>query len=192
MNSQLIDFIIMGGERGLLIVLEEHYNTPLLESKEDVYRDYFIEDMITGEVKDPSSPLAYKIKLKHYPKDLKLRQEVSQKYYSKLSNGNPLEGSTQDSSLVLPSVAKERSSIWAQFSVRVQNRNEVYTKLKEAGIPTSVHYPMPLHLQECFEDLDYKKGDFPIAEQISEEIMSLPMNPYLEEDEKDYICRAFV
>jgi UDP-2-acetamido-2-deoxy-ribo-hexuluronate aminotransferase len=74
----------------------------------------------------------------------------------------------------------------------VQNRDELQAKLKEAGIPTAVHYPMPLHLQECFEYLGYKKGDFPIAERVSEEIMSLPMNPYLTDSEIKYISKEVV
>jgi len=117
------------------------------------------------------------VKLKYYEKDLKLRQEVAKKY------SNALE----DKGIVLPFVTKEATSAWAQYSVRVQNRDEVQTKLKEQGIPTAVHYPMPLHLQECFEYLGYSEGDFPIAEQVSNEIMSLPMNPYLRDEEIDYI-----
>jgi UDP-2-acetamido-2-deoxy-ribo-hexuluronate aminotransferase len=49
---------------------------------------------------------------------------------------------------------------------------------------------MPLHLQECFEYLEYKKGDFPISEKVSQEIMSLPMNPYLSDDEINYIVES--
>ncbi|MEA2018803.1 MAG: DegT/DnrJ/EryC1/StrS family aminotransferase, partial [Campylobacterota bacterium] len=72
--------------------------------------------------------------------------------------------------------------------VRVKNRDEIQAKLKEQGIPTAVHYPMPLHLQECFEYLGYKKGDFPISEIVSDEIMSLPMNPYVSDEEITYIA----
>ena len=66
-------------------------------------------------------------------------------------------------------------------------RQELQNKLKEAGIPTAVHYPIPLHLQECFSYLGYKEGDFPVAEKISKEIMSLPMNPDLTNEEIEYI-----
>jgi UDP-2-acetamido-2-deoxy-ribo-hexuluronate aminotransferase len=69
-------------------------------------------------------------------------------------------------------------------------RERVQAALKEAGIPTAVHYPMPLHLQECFAYLGYKKGDFPIAEKVSEEIVSLPMNPDLSNIEIDHIVEA--
>jgi len=117
------------------------------------------------------------VKLKHYAKDLALRQEVASKYTKALEKKD----------LVLPFVDQKATSAWAQYSVRVKNREDVQTKLKEQGIPTAVHYPMPLHLQECFAYLGYEKGDFPVAERVSEEIMSLPMNPYLGDDEIEYI-----
>jgi len=117
------------------------------------------------------------VKLKYYEKDLALRQEVAGKYTEALKEKN----------IILPFIDKNATSAWAQYSVRVQNRNEVQATLKKHGIPTAVHYPMPLHLQECFAYLDHKKGDFPICEQVSDEIMSLPMNPYLSDEEIEYI-----
>ena len=117
------------------------------------------------------------VKLKHYKQDLVLRQEVAAKYTKALQN----------KALVLPFINEKTTSAWAQYSVRVSNRDEVQGKLKEQGIPTAVHYPMPLHLQEAFAYLGYKEGSFPIAEKISYEIMSLPMNPYLGDNEIEYI-----
>ena len=121
------------------------------------------------------------VKLKHYKKDLKLRQEVAMKYTKVLTNTLPA------SNYQLPTVLSNRTSAWAQYSIRVQNRDEIQVQMKEQSIPTAVHYPMPLHLQECFEYLGYKKGDFTIAEQVSDEIMSLPMNPYVTDEEIKYI-----
>ncbi|MFW3344161.1 DegT/DnrJ/EryC1/StrS family aminotransferase [Aliarcobacter butzleri] len=118
------------------------------------------------------------VKLKYYPKDLTLRQEVASKYTKALEN---------KSNLILPYIDNKSTSAWAQYSVRVKNRDEVQNRLKDAGIPTAVHYPMPLHLQECFLYLGYKKGDFPISEVVSDEIMSLPMNPYVTDEEIEYI-----
>lgn len=116
-------------------------------------------------------------KLKYYKKDLALRQDVAKKYTEALKNKD----------LVLPYIYENATSAFAQYSVRVKNRDEVQAKLKAEGIPTAVHYPMPLHIQECFEYLGYKKNDFPISEIISNEIMSLPMNPYITDDEIVYI-----
>lgn len=122
------------------------------------------------------------VKLKYYAKDLNLRQKVAEKYTKSLNNENL--------KLITPRIIKNRTSAWAQYSIRIKNRDEVQYKLKEAGIPTAVHYPMPLHLQECFKYLEYKNGDFPISELVSNEIMSLPMNPYLNDEEILYITNV--
>tara|TARA_R110000823_G_scaffold297305_1_gene417435 strand:+ start:1212 stop:2306 length:1095 start_codon:yes stop_codon:yes gene_type:complete len=115
-------------------------------------------------------------KLDHYDKDVKRRQEVAQTYSKYLNDHIPI-----------PVIKEDRTSVWAQYSIRLDKRDLLQEKLKMAGIPTAIHYPMPLHLQECFVYLGGRKGDFPISEKISEEIMSLPMNPYLSENELKYI-----
>lgn len=117
------------------------------------------------------------VKLKHYENDMKRRQDIALKYSSQLL----------DSNVILPKVKENRTSVWAQYSIRIQKRAEIQEKLKAKGIPTAVHYPIPLHLQECFKYLGYAIGDFQISEKVSNEIMSLPMNPYLTDDEILYI-----
>ncbi len=119
------------------------------------------------------------VKLKYFNDELLVREEVAKKYLKKLSFKD---------NIILPFVEHNCTSTWAQFSIRTENRDILQARLKEVGIPTSIHYPIPLHLQVCFNFLNYKKGDFPISEKISKEIISLPMNPYLTEDEIDYIC----
>lgn len=118
------------------------------------------------------------VKLKHYKYDLSLRQEVARSYEKVLERKH----------LVLPIVKTDRTSAWAQYTIRLQNRDNIQSALKEAGIPTAVHYPIPLHLQECFTYLGYKEGDFPISEKIAIEIMSLPINPYLTGEEILFIA----
>jgi len=103
------------------------------------------------------------VKLKHYKQDLALRQEVAQKYTQALQNKD----------LITPYQNPDTTSAWAQYSVRVKDRDALQIKLKEKGVPTAVHYPMPLHLQECFDYLGYDKGNFPISERVSEEIMRM-------------------
>lgn len=121
------------------------------------------------------------VKLKYYEKDLALRQEVASKYTNLLS-------SKED--VVLPFIKEDRTSAFAQYSLRVKNRDEFQEKLKNLGIPTAIHYPLPLHLQECFVYLGYKNGDFPISETVANEIVSLPMNPYLSDEEIEYIAMS--
>jgi len=126
------------------------------------------------------------VKLKYYQKDLALRQEVAQKYTQALGSV------ALASPAILPYIKENTTSAFAQYSIRVKNRDDVQAKLKEQGIPTAVHYPMPLHLQECFAYLEYKNGDFPIAEKVSKEIMSLPMNPYISDEEIKCIVEEII
>jgi UDP-2-acetamido-2-deoxy-ribo-hexuluronate aminotransferase len=122
------------------------------------------------------------VKLKHYKKDLALRQEVASNYSKQLA-------ASSSKHLILPYIDNRCTSAWAQYSIRVKNRNEVQARLKEQGVPTAVHYPMPLHMQECFRYLGKKQGDFPVAKRVSKEIMSLPMNPYLTDEEIAFIVK---
>ncbi|PWH83885.1 aminotransferase DegT [Algibacter marinivivus] len=115
-------------------------------------------------------------KLKYYDNDIKRRHNVAMYYNQKFGN-----------SIIRPFIKKENTSVWAQYSIRIKKRDTLQVKLKEKGIPTAVHYPKPLHLQECFGYLGYKKGAFPVSEKISNEIMSLPMNPYITNEEINYI-----
>ncbi len=121
------------------------------------------------------------VKLKYYEKDLKLRQEVANKYSVSLSSQCESQG------IIMPTLTPHTTSAWAQYSIRVKEREKLQEKLSNVGIPTAVHYPLPLHLQECFAYLGYKEGDFPISETVANEIMSLPMNPYLSDEEIEYI-----
>lgn len=121
------------------------------------------------------------VKLKYYKKDLLKRQKVAEAYNLALKE-----------SIDIPQIDLDNTSAWAQYSIRVQNREIIQEQLKSKGIPTAVHYPLPLHLQECFEYLGYKKGDYPIAEKVAQEIMSLPMNPYLTEEEINYITTNLI
>ncbi|MFL0063340.1 DegT/DnrJ/EryC1/StrS family aminotransferase [Tenacibaculum maritimum] len=121
------------------------------------------------------------VKIENYDNDIKRRQKVALKY-SELLKGK----------VIIPTVLKDRESVWAQYSIRVNNREEIQLKLKEKDIPSAVHYPKPLHLQECFKYLGYRIGDFPISELVSNEIMSLPMNPYLTKEEQEYICKELI
>jgi len=120
------------------------------------------------------------VKLKHFDEEVKLRDEIGSRYSDMLEN----------SDVVTPKINEYNTSVYAQYSIRVDDREALVEKLTEKNIPTAVHYPLPLHLQEAFKNLGYKKGDFPVSEIVSTQIMSLPMSPYLTEDEQDFIVQA--
>ncbi|MCK4492514.1 MAG: DegT/DnrJ/EryC1/StrS family aminotransferase, partial [Methylococcales bacterium] len=87
-----------------------------------------------------------------------------------------------------PDIAADCTSVWAQYTLRVPNRTAIQAHLQKQGIPTAIHYPMPLHLQRCFDYLNYSHGAFPVAELLSKEVMSLPMNPFITVKQIDYIA----
>jgi UDP-2-acetamido-2-deoxy-ribo-hexuluronate aminotransferase len=86
--------------------------------------------------------------------------------------------------LVTSYIEPYNTSVYAQYTVQVENRNDVQKKLLKNGVPTAVHYPLPLHLQPVFACLGLEKGSFPVSEAAANRVMSLPMHPYLEEDEQ--------
>ena len=92
--------------------------------------------------------------------------------------------------LVLPYVAPENTSVYAQFTLQVPDRETFVDVLKAAGIPTAVHYPVPLHLQPAFAALGQGKGAFPVSETTAEHVVSLPMHPYMTDAEQDIILAA--
>ena len=115
-------------------------------------------------------------KLPYFAKELLERQKVAERYSNSLSG-----------TLITPAIKIDRSSAWAQYTLRVRNRDALQLKLRKYGIPTLIFYPVPLHLQECFKYLQYKKGNFLISEKASKEVISLPINPFLTKDQIDFI-----
>ncbi len=121
------------------------------------------------------------IKIKYYGKDIERRQAVAEKYTNIL-----------EKHISTPIVKNNRTSVWAQYTVRVDDRTRVQEGLKDLGIPTAVHYPIPMHLQQCFDYLGHREGDFPVSEKCSKEVISLPMNPYLTNQEINYITTNLI
>ena len=146
------------------------------EVNEEFLRNY---EFFVNQQKEQTFIYKQKIKTNFMQKNALEKLEIlRQKDQTKALNEKNIE---------TPFVKNDRTSAWAQYSIRVQNRTELQTKLQNLGIPTAVHYPMPLHVQECFKYLNLKEGDFPISEKVSKEIMSLPMNPYVSDEEIEFI-----
>ena len=94
------------------------------------------------------------------------------------------------SEIKLPVVKNDCKEVYYVFCIKVENRDALEGHLKSKNIGTSVYYPIPLHLQKCFEYSDYKKGDFPKAEKLCETVIALPMFPELTEDEVSFTCES--
>lgn len=115
-------------------------------------------------------------KFMHFEEEVKLR-EIKGSYYN--------EGLKDV--VITPYVEEYNTSVYAQYSIRTDRRDDLSKYLNDSGVPTAIHYPIPLHLQEAFSHLGYKKGDFPVSEKVSSEILSLPMSPFITQDEQDYV-----
>ena len=117
-----------------------------------------------------------------FPEEIELRQQVANRYNAMLGP-NP--------QIKVPSIPAGATSAWAQYSILAvdeKQRTALQDQLKEAGIPTAIYYPRPLHLQSAFSSLGYSEGDFPISEDCARRIFSIPMHPYLKEEEQNIIA----
>jgi len=112
-----------------------------------------------------------RVKLKKLDRSNEVRRRIAEIY---------LKGMV-DSNLVLPFKPSWAESAWHLFVVQWPDRDTLQRKLSEAGIGTLIHYPIPPHLQGAYIDCGYSKGDFPIAESLHDQVLSLPMGPHLDE-----------
>jgi len=126
-------------------------------------------------------------KLPGFPDEIR-RREIIGKRYTRLLNDY----------LPVVKVKSDRSSVYAQYTVRIQEKNDPGRRVKVAnylnkkGIPTAIHYPIPLHLQRSFAFTGYKKEDFIVAEQAAREVLSLPMHPWLTAEQQDFIAESVI
>lgn len=120
-------------------------------------------------------------KLDIFDDELAARQQVAATYSELFArhsreNGNPASSTLP--AIVTPSIKQHNISAWAQYTIQVENREQVQEALKAAGIPTAVHYPIPLNRQPAVADHNAK---LPIGDTIAEKVMSLPIHPYMDE-----------
>lgn len=118
-----------------------------------------------------------RVKLRRLNRWNRLRRKHAYLYNRLLSSTN----------VVRPVEMPEVESVYHLYVIRIKNRDELQEFLASKGISTGIHYPIPIHLQPAYKDLGYRKGDFPVTESYSREILSLPMFPELKESEIKYI-----
>ena len=119
------------------------------------------------------------VKLRHLAKWNESRRTLARRYHNLLAEAKD--------SVVLPEEAPWTRGVYHLYVVRVRDREALQAHLAEAGIGSGIHYPIPLHMQEAYRNLPYKKGDFPVTECIAAEIVSLPMFPQLSPEHQDVV-----
>lgn len=126
-------------------------------------------------------------KLEIFAEEIELRQQVAETYSELLA--------VKSSPVVTPRIPADYVSAWAQYSVLAGDegsRAALRKRLEEAGVPTAVYYPKPLHLQPAFSYLGYAPGGFPVSEDFARRIFSLPIHPYLRRSEQEAIAKVLL
>lgn len=158
-----------------------------LAQKVQVLRNYGSQKKYYNEVPgfnmriDELQAALLSVKLPHLEKWTKERQTIADIYNSELQNLGDL---------VLPFVADGSSHVYHLYVVRSKRRDELQKFLSENGIGTMIHYPIPPHLQLAYTSLGYKKGDFPIAEELANTCLSLPLWPGMKKDQVQEVGRT--
>jgi dTDP-4-amino-4,6-dideoxygalactose transaminase len=122
-------------------------------------------------------------KLKIFPQEIAARNQAAERYAAGLAGV-----------AIVPRVAKERTSVWAQYTIRLTpgRRDALAAALKQQGIPTAIYYAKPLHRQAAYRDYPVAEGGLPVSERLAEEVISLPMHAYLDDATQDRIIAAVV
>jgi dTDP-4-amino-4,6-dideoxygalactose transaminase len=128
---------------------------------------------------DALQAAALSVKLKHLPEWNEQRRRNAALYFELLKD---------TAALVLPKVDSRCLHVFHLFVIQVQERDKVAEALNNKGIGTGLHYPVPLYLQEAYADRGFTKGSYPVAEECSGKLLSLPMCPELTEEQIRYVC----
>lgn len=124
-------------------------------------------------------------KLEAFPAEIRARRAVAESYDRALAGHAP--------HITLPRLLDENESVYAQYTVLVDQRDAVAARLAEAGVPTAVHYPLPLHLQPVFADVPgVTPPRLPHAEHAAKHVLSLPMHPHLDADQQATVIAALL
>ncbi|MBN2145573.1 MAG: DegT/DnrJ/EryC1/StrS family aminotransferase [Candidatus Aureabacteria bacterium] len=114
----------------------------------------------------------------HFEEEVRLRNQLGQELKEELKK---IMG------VIVPETASGNSHVYAQFSIQVESRDAFAASLQKMGVPTAVHYPVPLPFQPVYESMGFKKGDFPVSEDVAGRIISLPFHPFLTQEERHFI-----
>jgi UDP-2-acetamido-2-deoxy-ribo-hexuluronate aminotransferase len=122
-------------------------------------------------------------KLKRYPQEIANRQKVAARYTQAFTE-------LREYGVTPPQTAKDTTSVWAQYTVRVPNRAELQKRLQAEGIPTAIHYPITMADQPAYKEVATTHA-IPVARQAADEVMSLPMYPDMSESVQNQIVEIF-
>lgn len=122
-----------------------------------------------------------RVKLRHFDEEMAMKRRAADRYAERLA-----------AHVRVPRVASGCESVWAQYTIRTSKRDAVIDHLKKKGIPTAIHYPIPLHRQEVYAPLGGKDADYPVSVKAASEVVSLPMHAFLSDADIDRVAEAII
>jgi len=126
-------------------------------------------------------------KLEVFDEEVAARRRLGERYAQLIE---AKFGAAPHAKVRAPEVEPFNTCVFAQYTVEVEQREVVETRMKTLGVPTAVHYPLALHMQPVFKHLGYKEGDFRVSEEAARRVISLPMHPYLTDEQQKQVVEA--
>ena len=151
---------------------------------------YVNEVQGTNSRLDPLQAAILRVKLAHLDVWNARRRAIATRYQAALDTVIASEARQSTTPLVLPYVPDWAEPVWHLYVVQHAQRDALQKKLADAGVATLIHYPIPPHLQQAYASAGYVQGQFPIAEQIANQCLSLPMGPHLGADSATQVIAA--
>jgi dTDP-4-amino-4,6-dideoxygalactose transaminase len=152
-------------------------------------RRYFHDEVGWNCRLDAIQAAVLSVKLRYLPQWNQQRRDRAA-LYDQLFHQASLTGPSTREGIVLPWTDPRATHVFHQYVIRAPRRDELRAHLSGLGIGSEIYYPVPLHLQAALQDLGYKAGDFPHAEQAAAEVLALPLYPELREDEQQTVVNA--
>ena len=168
------------GDAGMVVTSDEKLADSLRSLRVHGSKPKYYHPVIGGNFRlDALQAAVLRVKLPYLEAWTAKRRENAARYRNLITRADLLDWITlpQDSA----------GHIYNQFNIRVPHRDQLRDFLNERGVGTEIYYPLPLHLQECFQQLNYRPGDFPHAEAAAQESLALPIYPELTEEQQRYV-----
>ena len=171
------------GDGGMIVTNDEEIYHRLFIMRNHGSEPKYYHKYIGGNFRlDPIQAVALLVKLPHLDKWSQARRQNAA-YYNEKFKGTAVQ---------TPYISPDCLTIYNQYVIRVPDRDKLFTHLKEETIGCEIYYPVPMHLQECFEYLGYKHGNFPESEKAADEVLALPVYPELTAEQKNYIIQTIL
>jgi dTDP-4-amino-4,6-dideoxygalactose transaminase len=169
------------GDGGMVVTNDSALHERLMLMRNHGAKPKYFHKMIGGNFRlDPIQAAILLVKLRHLDAWSEARRQNAL-WYDRAFRGTSVQ---------TPSIRPYCVSIFNQYVIRVQRRAELMDHLKERGVGCEIYYPMPMHLQQCFENLGYREGDCPEAERAAGEVLAIPVYPELPPEQRQYVVES--